>query len=294
VRFSAPAPAKVNLFLHVGPKEVDGYHPLCSLMVFADIGDDLTLLDADHPGFEVDGPFAAALRGQSNLVEEAVRRLLAHTKGPTAPFTLRLTKRLPVASGLGGGSSDAGAALKLVRDALDLKISDEALAGIAGELGSDGPACLYARPVLASGRGERLNPPPELPVLDAVLVNPGAACSTAAVYRAYDAGPTAAADEPPLPDRFEDSREVAAVLSLCRNDLEAPAIQVAPEIADVLGLLRSEPETLLARLSGSGATAFALCPGDIEAEGLAEKICRLRPAWWVRRCRLGGPWIPQD
>ncbi len=289
---SAFAPAKINLFLHVGPLGEDGYHPLCSLMTFADVGDRLSIAAADHPSFEIDGPFSAGLAGGAadNLVMRAANALLTRVRGPRPPFRLLLTKALPVAAGLGGGSSDAGAALRLVRDALQLPISDTELLQIAADLGADGAACFTAQPMIAEGRGERLSPAPETPVLDAVLVNPGVPCPTGAVYRAYDQLGSGDVDRPPLPEQFEDAQDVAAFLSFCRNDLEAPAASVAPEIGEVLSLLRSEPETLMARLSGSGATCFALVAGDIEAEGLASRLASIRPNWWVRRCRLGGPW----
>jgi 4-diphosphocytidyl-2-C-methyl-D-erythritol kinase len=292
VTLSVFAPAKINLFLHVAPLEADGFHPLCSLMAFADVGDRITLCAADHPGFEVDGPFAGGLAGSGddNLVMRAARALLAKARGPQPPFRLLLTKALPVAAGLGGGSSDAGAALRLVRDALQLSVSDDDLLALASDLGADGAACFKARPVIAEGRGERLSPAPGAPALDAVLVNPGVACPTGAVYRAYDEMGWGEADRPSMPDRFETVQEIAGFLSLCRNDLEAPAASLVPEVEETLALLRGEPETLLARLSGSGATCFALCASDIEAEGLAARVSQLRPGWWVAPCRLGGPW----
>ena len=292
MRLSAFAPAKVNLFLHVGPPAPDGYHPVCSLMTFADVGDKLAISASDHPDFAVDGPFADCLddHGDGNLVMRATKALLARARGPQPPFRLLLTKILPVAAGLGGGSSDAGAALRLVRNALNLSITDEELLELAAELGADGAACFTARPTIAEGRGERLLPAPRFPVLDAVLVNPGALCPTAAVYRAYDARQAGGADRPQLPEQFEDAQDAAAFLSYCRNDLEAPAAELVPEIEATLTALRGEPETLLARLSGSGATCFALCGSDIEAQGLAERLSEFSPGWWVRRCRLGGPW----
>jgi 4-diphosphocytidyl-2-C-methyl-D-erythritol kinase len=286
------APAKVNLFLHVGEPGADGYHPLCSLMVFADVGDEVTIHEAEALGLAVRGPFARALSGAGdNLVLRAARALVAEAKRSVAPFALALDKRLPVAAGLGGGSSDAGAALRLIREALDLPVSDARLEAVAAAAGADGAACLWARPVVAQGRGEALSPAPDLPVLHAVLVNPGAPVSTAEVYRRFDAlgrfGGTAA---PAAPERFGTVADVAVWLSVMRNDLEAAAISLAPEIETVLTTLAGEPECLLARVSGSGATCFALCAGDIEAEGLAERIEALEPRWWVRRCRLGGPW----
>lgn len=284
---SAFAPAKVNLFLHVGPAGEDGYHPICSLMTFADIGDRLSIQAAEAPTFEATGPFAGEL-GPDNLVVKAAEALLGSVKGPRPPFQLILDKRLPVAAGLGGGSSDAGATLRLLRDALELEVADETLEAIAAELGADGVACLWGKTVVAEGRGEQLSPAPRMPVLDAVLVNPRVQSSTAAVYRAFDeAGALGSADRPLLPEAFENAEELAALLSLCRNDLQAPAVALNPIIGEVLDTLASEPEVLLARMSGSGATCFAICAGDIEAESLAERLQSMRPAWWIQRCRLG-------
>lgn len=291
MKLSRLAPAKVNLFLHVGPLAKDGYHPIASLMAFADIGDRLTIGGADYPGFECDGPFARALGDELNLVEQAWGVLAAHVKTPMPPFRLILTKELPVAAGLGGGSSDAGAALRLIRDAANLPVDDLTLARLAATLGADGPACLLAQPVLAEGRGGELSPAPGMPSVDVVLVNPMTPCSTAAVYRAFDAmGAPGDAEAPRLPSYFEDVAEMAAMLSFCRNDLEQAAISVAPEVAVVLDTLRSAPETLLARMSGSGATCFAICASDYDAEALADQVQTMVPTWWVKRCRLGGPW----
>jgi 4-diphosphocytidyl-2-C-methyl-D-erythritol kinase len=200
-----------------------------------------------------------------------------------------------VAAGLGGGSSDAGAALRLLREAWSLSLADDALEAVAAELGADGAACLWGRPVLAQGRGERLSAAPRLPLVDAVLVNPRVAVSTPAVYRRLDDGRGFGdVEPPPMPEAFESVAELAGWLGSTRNDLEAPAVALAPEVGDVLATLADEPETLFARMSGSGATCFALCAGDFEAEGLAERIEALRPGWWVRRCRLGGPWSPDQ
>jgi 4-diphosphocytidyl-2-C-methyl-D-erythritol kinase len=288
----ALAPAKINLFLHVGAPGEDGYHPLCSLMVFADIGDRLAVHDADALSVQVRGPFASALADEAdNLVLRAARALLERAPGPQPPLGLSLEKHLPVAAGLGGGSSDAGAALRLVRSALSLAVDDTALEAIAGSLGADGAACLWGRPVIAQGRGERLSRAPGLPAIEAVLVNPGVGVSTPAVYRALDErGVFGEIEPPPLPDAFESVEELAAWLGSLRNDLQAPAIALASGIGDVLETLADEPETLLARMSGSGATCFAICGSDIEADALAGRIACMRPGWWVRRCRLGGPW----
>ena len=289
---TAFAPAKDNLFLHVGPPGPDGYHPLCSLMVFADVGDRLTVAESDALSLQVNGPFARqAPAVPDNLVLRATYALLARIHRPAQPVALVLDKQLPVAAGLGGGSSDAGAALRLLPEALGAAIGDGDLEALAAGLGADGAACLWGRPVLAEGRGERLSPAPRLPPLDAVLVNPGVLVPTPAVYRRLDeTGRFGGVEPPPMPDAFEDATEVAGWLARQRNDLERPAVEIAPEVGLVLETLAAEPETLLARVSGSGGTCFALCASDIEAEGLAERVEAMAPHWWVRRCRLGGPW----
>ncbi|MDB5425508.1 MAG: 4-diphosphocytidyl-2-C-methyl-D-erythritol kinase [Phenylobacterium sp.] len=286
------APAKVNLYLHVGAPGADGYHPLCSLMAFADVGDRLATHEAETLSLDVRGPYAAALaREADNLVMRAARALIAETKRPPPPLGLTLEKRLPVASGLGGGSGDAGAALRLLRAEFGLTLDDARLEAIAAGLGADGAACLWGRPVVAQGRGERLSPAPGLPDLDAVLVNPGVAVSTAEVYRRFDAAGLFGEIAPPrAPDAFETPAELAGWLAAQRNDLQAAAIAVAPQVGAVLETLANEPEALLARVSGSGGTCFALCASDIEAESLAERLQAMAPGWWVQRCRLGGPW----
>jgi 4-diphosphocytidyl-2-C-methyl-D-erythritol kinase len=289
---TAFAPAKVNLYLHVGATNPDGFHPLSSLMVFADVGDRLGLTDGAPLGLSIGGDFGAGLdAGEDNLVMRAARALVVAAGGPTPALGLVLTKDLPLAAGLGGGSSDAGAALRLLRDTLAPELDEALLEAIAASLGSDGAACLWGRPVIAEGRGERLSPAPRLPPLDAVLVNPLVASPTGAVYRAYDAaGARGGAERPALPEAFETATDLAAFLADCRNDLEAPAIALTPVIGEALDALRAQPETLLARVSGSGASCFALCADAGRASALAERLAMARPGWWVRRCRLGGPW----
>jgi len=289
---AAFAPAKVNLFLHVGAPGDDGYHPICSLMAFADIGDLVSTFDAEVLALAVAGPFAGDLAGeQDNLVLRAARALIAEARRPVAPLGLSLDKRLPVASGLGGGSSDAGATLRLLRETLDLHIDNGRLEALAASLGADGAACLWGAPAMAQGRGDRLCSAPGLPPLDAVLVNPRVAVSTAEVYRRFDAaGRFGEVTPPATPEAFEDASDLAAWLGGQRNDLEVAAIAAAPAVGAVLETLANEPEALLARVSGSGGTCFALCASDIEAESLAERLEAMAPGWWVQRCRLGGPW----
>lgn len=283
----ALAPAKVNLFLHVGPVRPDGYHPVASWMVFADIGDSLSLSPAPSWTFQLQGETAPAVNPGENLVERAARLLFDAAGVGPLPVRLTLHKTLPVAAGLGGGSSDAGAALRLLNARLPQPLAPEALEAVAARLGADGPACLRARSVLAVGVGEVLSKPPWCPPLPAVLVNPGRPSPTAAVYRAYDAGPPAGSDLPRLPNSLEGPQEVAALLEKTRNDLRGPAVQLEPTIAEVLDVLSPEPETLLARMSGSGATCFALCATRGDAQALAARLSAAHPGWWVRACSLG-------
>jgi 4-diphosphocytidyl-2-C-methyl-D-erythritol kinase len=280
------APAKVNLYLHVGARRGDGYHPLHSLMVFADLGDEVRLEPAAAMELAMAGPFAGELQGPGdNLVIRARDAFLAGR--PAAPFRLVLDKRLPVAAGLGGGSSDAAATLRLL--ARELELDGAPLAELAARLGSDTPACLAARPVLASGRGEILIDPPSLPDLPAVLVNPGVGLSTGAVFDAYDEAPDARGGAAPRwPSSVRTPAEAGAFLAGCRNDLQAPAARLQPAIAQVLDALAVQAGCLLARMSGSGATCFGLWPDADAARAAAERLRRREPRWWVAQTTLAG------
>lgn len=284
------APAKINLFLHVGAPGADGYHPIHSLMMFADVGDWLALRPAVANDFQLSGPFGAGLSaGADNLVARARDALFAVSPDPAPKIALALEKRLPIASGLGGGSADAAAALRLLRRALVLNVRDEAVEEIAARLGSDVPACLRGAPVIATGRGDRLAPAPRMPDLNLVLVNSGAPSPTGAVYRAYDrAVHDAGANAPSWPVDPRAAEDVAAFLATCRNDLEAPAVALEPSIGAVLGVLAAQPECLLARMSGSGATCFALCADRPAADTLGRRLSESHPDWWVAPTTLAG------
>lgn len=276
------APAKVNLFLHVGAVEADGYHPLASLVAFADVGDRLTVEPADGLSLAVTGPFAAALAGEGdNLVLRAVRALGAAAGVGDPGLRITLDKQLPVAAGLGGGSSDAGAALKLARDALGLPFDDAALAEIAAGLGADGPMCLHARAAWAEGRGDVLTFETGLPPLPALLVNPGVPSSTGAVYRAFDAGSPGEARRPGPPAVW-DALSVIDWLAIQRNDLEAPAVTLAPAIGEALAATAALPGARLTRMSGSGATVFALFDTAAAAEAAGRALAAENPGWWIR------------
>ena len=268
----------------------DGYHPICSLMTFADVGDVLRLDDSAGAGLIIEGPFASDLSaGADNLVIRARNAAVSAAGAGNATFGLRLTKNLPLASGIGGGSADAAAALRLVAWRLGLDPGGAALFESAVSLGSDVPACLASRPVLATGRGESLQPPPSFPLLHAVLVNPGAPSPTVDAYRAFDTAPSPHGANYPAPRAsLRTARETALFLAQCRNDLEAPVIRLRPEIGEALALLRRQPETLLARMSGSGATCFALADDARSAAVLEARIAGMAPRWWVRRVILAG------
>ena len=277
------APAKVNLFLHVGPPGLDGRHPVGSLVAFADVGDVVRAERADRFSLTVDGPFAGDTGPVSdNLVSRALALAGA------SPMAVHLTKNLPAASGLGGGTSDAGAALRL---ALRLypEIGRPRIEAAAQAIGADGPLCLRARAAVATGEGEVLSDPPTFPALACVLINPGAPSSTGAVYRAYDDNPRAGGEAlPAMPAAFGSQEAFVDFLAGCRNDLEAPAVGLEPRIAHVLGWLRSRPDVRLARMSGSGATCFALCRSDDASRRLAHAVQAEHPEWWVQPCRLKG------
>ena len=276
MQLDARAPAKINLALHVLGRRADGYHLLDSLVVFAGVGDALRAEPADTLALRVEGPFGAALaHAADNLVLRAAR-LLAEAGGVAARARLTLDKRLPVASGIGGGSADAAAALRLLCRLWRLDPPPAELAAIALRLGADVPVCLAGRPARMGGVGEVLAEVPALPECGLMLVNPGVAVETRAVFRARAAGFSAPLSLPPA---WPDAAALADTLAACGNDLEAPAIALAPVIADVLAALRAEKKCLLARMSGSGATCFALFPDPAGAEQAAAWLAR--PGWWV-------------
>src|SRR5882724_6861569 len=253
------APAKVNLTLHVLGRRSDGYHELESLVVFADVGDHLAFVPGAELDLGVRGP-TADVSGPAgdNLVVKAARLLAERLDGlRLGRFTL--DKRLPVAAGLGGGSSDAAAALRLLVLENGLALGDPRVIDAARATGADVPVCLDPRSRMMRGVGEILSAPVALPKLPAVLVNPGVAVPTAGVFKALAAPPLAPAAKPDDPIATDaDINGVISAVAARRNDLEAPAISLQPVIADVLSALRAFPACRLARMSGSGATCFGL------------------------------------
>jgi 4-diphosphocytidyl-2-C-methyl-D-erythritol kinase len=280
---AALAPAKVNLYLHVTGRRDDGYHLLDSLVGFVDIGDRLRAEPATSLSLTVDGPEAAdlAAAGDDNLVLRAAR-LLADRAGVTAGAALHLDKHLPVAAGIGGGSSDAAAALLALKRLWRLSLADEALYTLGAWLGADIPACLYGRAVWVGGIGERLDPAGPLPEAGILFVNPRRALPTAAVFAARR-GPFGPVGRfAPMPCK---ASALARALMACRNDLTEAAIGLVPEIAAVLARLGRLPGCLLARMSGSGATCFALFANRAGAEEARAVVAAAEPRWW---CAAGG------
>jgi 4-diphosphocytidyl-2-C-methyl-D-erythritol kinase len=281
------APAKVNLYLHVtGRRAADGYHLLDSLVVFGPAEDTVIAADASNGlSLAIDGPEADALAGEAdNLVLRAARALAA-SAGITAPAAaLRLTKRLPVASGIGGGSADAAATLRALHRLWRLDLGAARLAAIAAEVGADVPVCIGApRPARMQGIGERILPAPRLPSVALLLANPRAAVSTPAVFAARAASGAPFVPPAQLPHTgWSDAFAMARDLATLEHGLEAAAIGLCPPIAEVLVALRSLPGCLLARMSGSGATCFGLF-ADLAA---AQRGAAALPAAWWRATGL--------
>lgn len=280
------AAAKINLALHVTGRRADGYHELDSLVVFAEIGDSLALVDGAPTALAIDGPFASGLdNGPGNLVLRA-RDAVEAFAGPLPPLGFRLTKRLPVASGIGGGSADAAAALRLLAGRLAIPLDDPRLTAAAQRLGADVPMCLLSRSLHASGIGERIVPWPEAPRLAMVLANPGVGVATPAVFRRL-ARPDGTS-LPTLPPRPNADRLADFLRAETRNDLEAPAIEEAPVIAEALQRVGAAEGCRLARMSGSGATVFGIFADSDAADRAAQRIATERPDWWVVATQAGG------
>jgi 4-diphosphocytidyl-2-C-methyl-D-erythritol kinase len=268
------ARAKVNLWLKVVGRRADGYHLLDSLVAFADLADSLEASPSDHLSLVVDGPGEAALSKETdNLVLKAAR-LLAASAGVAPRAALRLTKRIPVAAGLGGGSADAAATLQALVDLWRVAMPVEELFDAAARLGADVPMCFAGHTALVSGIGEKLAPAPTLPACGLLLVNPGVALPTAGVFAARR-GDFAKAD--PLARPWSDLISLVGCLAARGNDLTAAATALCPAIADVLAFLRKSPAVRYAAMSGSGATCFAL----YDSPGAAERVAANVPApWW--------------
>lgn len=271
--------AKINLALHVRARGTDGYHAIETIFAFARDGDGLAVAAGDRLSLSIRGPYAAVLADEAverNLVLRAARAVQA-AFAVTAGAAITLDKRLPVASGIGGGSADAAATLRALARLWGLPIGDLRFGAIAAELGADVPACLVSRTCWADGRGDRLTmlgaaglAADGLTGMPLLLVNPQVACPTGPVFRGWDG-----VDRGPL----DAGAPLAAALA-GRNDLEPPAVALVPEIARAVALLHGQRGVKLARMSGSGATCFALFE-DVAARDAAERAVRAaEPGWW--------------
>ncbi len=282
------APAKVNLTLRVLSRRADGYHELESLVVFAGCGDRLTFVPGGELALDVSGPRAEhAGDTADNLVLKAARGLESLVPGLTVG-RFSLEKSLPVAAGLGGGSADAAAALRLLARANNLKPDDPRLYEAARATGADVPVCLDPRPRLMRGIGEKLSAPLAMPPLHAVLVNPGVALATKLVFAGWKpAGETVEAFDLAALSRAASFDEFLSMLATQPNDLESAAIGLAPVVADVLGALRALSGCALARMSGSGATCFGVFSSASAAQNAALALANKYPRWWISACTLG-------
>ena len=276
------APAKVNLWLHVLGRRADGYHDLDSLVTFARVGDRVGFQPGGPLKLAISGPFADGLAADSdNLVLRAARELAARVPGLTLG-AFALEKNLPLASGLGGGSSDAAAALRALCAANRLSLDDARVLAAAAASGSDVPVCLVPRARMMQGRGEIVGPPVDLPEMAVVLVNSGLAVSTPAVFAALALKPgQSAKGEPPRAEGEWPTRIAAA-----RNDLQNPVAARSPAVTETLERLAAAPGARLARMSGSGATCFALFDDARAAANAARLLRRAMPKAWVCATRL--------
>lgn len=269
------ARAKINLTLHIGRVIADphdpffGYHPVDSLVVFADIGDMLELRRSDAPSLQITGPFGDALEsGPNNLIMQTLQLCGA------APHDVTLTKNLPVSAGIGGGSANAAAVMRY------LNITD---AELAGQIGADVPVCLLSQTSHMTGIGENVTPLLNMGQLFAVLINPGVAVSTAEIFKRFDQ--SSAIRETPRPQLASGDLLERALSG--RNDLQPIAIEVQPIIADAIGALERQKGCQLARMSGSGATCFGIFETQGQAEIAARTMASNHPDWWVLATLFG-------
>lgn len=274
------ARAKINLALHVIGRRPDGYHELDMLVAFADTGDTVILTPSDLDRFDIDGPMAGGIQADAdNLVLRALRGF-RETTGCAAPLAIRLTKRLPVASGIGGGSADASAMLRGLCRLHGWATGDPAIAAMARSLGADVPMCLASLPARVEGIGERIAPTAGRLTFGLLLVNPCIGVSTPTVFKTLERR-----DNPPLPPlpTLNTVTDLTAFLvGETRNDLERPAKAIAPVIVDTLADIASLPGARLARMSGSGATCFGLFDDRPAAETAAAIIADKHPDWWIQ------------
>jgi 4-diphosphocytidyl-2-C-methyl-D-erythritol kinase len=282
------APAKVNLTLHVLGRRSDGWHELDSVVAFAGCCDWLSFEPAEALSLTISGPTAAAAGPMDDNLVLRAARALAERVPRLGLGRFRLLKVLPVAAGLGGGSSDAAAALRALATANGLAPDDERLFAAAAAVGADVPVCLDPRARSMAGRGEKLGAALRWPPLPAVLANPGVAVATPAVFAALGLARGASLDAPPAPrpEAGSDAARALAALKAGRNDLQPSATRIAPAIGDALEALARLDGARLARMSGSGATCFALFSDRHAAARAARALAGAHPGWWVRATHL--------
>ncbi len=286
------ARAKINLTLRVLGKRTDGYHMLQSLVVFAQLGDELTLDITRSPGCAVSGPFAAEIVGE-NLIDQTLDLLAARHPQLQLGF-VQLDKRLPIAAGIGGGSADAGAVLRLIRRANSASSGAQAVdwSAIALELGADVPVCLASSPVLMSGIGDAIAPLRYFPEFHAVLVNPLAVMprdKTRSIFELYDAPDLTQSARDTIDVSVLETKEKAATFILQNgNDLQKPCATIAPVVDEILAAVNTTNQCWLARMSGAGPTCFGLYEDAPSALMAAQNLSRQQPDWWVKVAQLGG------
>jgi len=286
-----PACAKINLTLHITGKRNDGFHTLKSLVVFAQFGDMLSAIASDEISLTISGPFAGELSNTDNLVIKAAQAL-ADACGAARGAALHLEKNLPPASGMGGGSADAAATLRILQKLWGINLSADELQRLALKLGADVPVCLAQSPAIMRGIGEKLEPVSPFPTLPIVLVNPGVHVSTPDVFKALNYDPTNAPGPAAPPPELISGEVLLDWLPQTRNDLMAPAINLSPSIVDALDVLNAANNCHFARMSGSGATCFGLYPDMQSAKDAAQTIQNANPGWWVQATTILPAVIP--
>jgi len=285
---SEAAPAKINLALHVTGRRADGYHSLEMLVAFAEVGDELEAVPAARDSLSVTGPFAKALIGaDGNLVLRALGAFRARwPDGLPAGLALTLRKSLPIAAGLGGGSADAAAALRLLARLSAVPVSFADLLALALPLGADVPMCLYSRPAEVRGLGEIVLPLKHFPDLHVVLVNPLVPVATADVFRRLQSRDNSGLPE--LGEPMMRPTQLGLWLTETRNDLEPPAIALVPAIGELISAVGAASGCILARMSGSGATVFGLFGSSAQAHQAAHDLRARWPDYWVAASPLTG------
>ena len=281
------APAKLNLFLHVIGRRADGYHLIQSLVVFASIGDRISVAPGDDLNLRIDGPFSKELAGKSNLVLKAANLLIRDLQLDHAGAQIRLEKNLPIAAGIGGGSGDAAAVLHALQVLWNAPLGSDKALKLALELGADVPACYLGQPVLVEGFGEILRPYEDVPEIPLLLVNPGPRVRTPDVFRKFHESASKYSAEIPVSD-LRDSTDFWDLILHSRNDLEPIASSIIPSIEMCLDEISKTDGCRLARMSGSGATCFGLYMNNDSARAAAAVIKSKRPGWWTHSGHIRG------